>query len=999
MQQLPDYHIARPRLTDQCLRNAVVVVEAAAGYGKSVLAKEVCDALGAVGIEVLLDADVSADQLAARLRVAVLRAGYTDAARAAAEAGEDASAAVDGILHALARERCLFIVDDVHQALADAGALIARMASQLQADGHLLVLGRRLPDGAERLRRAEYLHLSSTELALTGDETLRLCREGFGLAVDAASSAVLDEAVGGWTAAAVLRAARAARTGEGLNERVERPRRTNAVEELLDEPMRSLPPEDRDALAQLARLAVLDPQLVEAVTGRHGLFDRALAAGIPFTRSGRGVWDLPGPVRDLLAQLAPPDPAAQRRAASELQRRGEHLEAIQLLLALGEFEAAAEAFDAVPPDIADAMTALELRTIAEQLPDAVVQEHPRVLLHHSLALRRLQSWDQSKALLDRAMQAAAARRDPMFERAAKAQEALYLIAALDTGGAELIARDVLAAATAPEKLTRAWAFNALGQARCGAIDVAGRRDVTALGEAEECFARATELFLEAGFNAVAASIAPYWAISIELASGRADAALRRLDRALTLTVDRPRGWGYVMTYKVVAAAELGDDELCRASAREVHRLAAQFDYELLWANGHWRLAYLTSYRGLAEETLDHVRATERHKAGWWGPASGDFLAESADLLDRVGYTALAWEYLERVRAEPKDAGYKVALAEAAIEARHGDPLLAELRVREAQSTRIDQREFWRLTLFLAHAALRRGDELAAGALAAKAFEEAASLGQEGLPLLRERELTEALLGLAVDTGQPAARALQAHTAPLALSILGRFELTEAGRPVPLRAAQEAQLLKLVAARGGRIASEQAIEAFWPEVDPEAGRHRLRTVLNRLRASAGALLAREGETLVLDPAVRVDYLAFLEEADRARSLAGGDQSVATAIARSALARYRGDLLPDDPYEQWSDAPRRRARGVALDLVQLCADEALERGDLDGLRRLVARSVEFAPDDDAVYARATSALLSAGRRGEALSIADRASSVFAELGLEPPSWLLDVRDAPV
>ena len=63
-----------------------------------------------------------------------------------------------------------------------------------------------------------------------------------------------------------------------------------------------------------------------------------------------------------------------------------------------------------------------------------------------------------------------------------------------------------------------------------------------------------------------------------------------------------------------------------------------------------------------------------------------------------------------------------------------------------------------MTLLEACAALRRGDRERA-ALAARAFEEAARLGQPQLPLIREREVTESLLGLAVQTGLPAAREL------------------------------------------------------------------------------------------------------------------------------------------------------------------------------------------------------------------------------------------------
>jgi DNA-binding SARP family transcriptional activator len=131
------------------------------------------------------------------------------------------------------------------------------------------------------------------------------------------------------------------------------------------------------------------------------------------------------------------------------------------------------------------------------------------------------------------------------------------------------------------------------------------------------------------------------------------------------------------------------------------------------------------------------------------------------------------------------------------------------------------------------------------------------LGQPQLPLIKERAITEQLLGLAVDTGQPAAADLRASALPVALTVLGRFELTLAGRPVQLRPGQEAQLLKLVAVSGGQLHAEQAIETLWPEGGRAEGRNRLRTVLNRLRSAAGTVLVRQGDLLVLDRSVRVD----------------------------------------------------------------------------------------------------------------------------------------------
>ena len=82
--RLPRHHVPRPRLTLPCSDEAVVVVEAASGLGKSVLAMELADTWGAVPIVVALGhVDVTGRLLVARLRAAVAAAGYTEAAAGA----------------------------------------------------------------------------------------------------------------------------------------------------------------------------------------------------------------------------------------------------------------------------------------------------------------------------------------------------------------------------------------------------------------------------------------------------------------------------------------------------------------------------------------------------------------------------------------------------------------------------------------------------------------------------------------------------------------------------------------------------------------------------------------------------------------------------------------------------------------------------------------------------------------------------------------------------
>ena len=1003
MSRLPPHHIRRPRLTNGCLAASVVVVEAGAGYGKTVFGAELVDAWRLVAIEVVLhEGGVSAQLFAARLRAAVAHAGFCEAAATMDGMGQDAAGALDALLDALAGERCAFVIDDAHHAERGAGVLIERLAQQLQADQRLIVLSRHLPAGTERLRRADFLQLTAADLALRADEALQLCRAGFGLKIGAGEAAALERATGGWTAAAALAAARARRTGEDIGALAQAAgdpdRPASAVAAILGEALAALPAAERLLLAQVGRLPLLDAPVVDAATGIEGYFGRALAAGLPFTPGQDGWWDLPGPVRDHLATLGAPEPVVLRRAASQYERRGELGAALQLLLASGDPAAAAELLSDGAPASIEALDFLEIQSFVDRLPAEAVQAHPNLLLHFSRSCDIASMIELRSEVLGRAADIESRTGDPRLARAIEIERAADLIRESKFALAETMARKVLEAAETGERLTAARAFSVLGRTTCWQLDSEGRRDLTALRDAERYFAQAARLYEELGMRGARAGLVPYQAMWIEFARGETRSALEHLQEALGQIVDRPRKWAYLLVFHAEVSVELGRHDQCEADIREVFRVAEDLRDELLLAYGHWMLAISASHRRDAEATLERIRLTEAHKADWWALASADFLADAADCLDRVGHSALAVEYLRRAQDNPQDGEPVIAMAEGALLARHGDPELAEEKLLAAPGHRIDPREYWRVTLLRAYAAFRRGDRNA-GALAARAFEEAARLGLAQLPLTKEGAITEELLGLAVETGQPAALALEATALPVSLSVLGRFALTRGGRPVPVTAGQAAQLLKMVAVCGGRVPADVAIEALWPEADREAGRNRLRTVLGRQRAEVGEVILRAGDSLLLAPEVRVDLALFEAESRRALALGRAEPTLAVAVARAAIARYRGDLLPDDPYEEWSELPREHARRTMLQLLDLCADAAAERGDLDETRRVIEMTIDLAPYDDARYLRAASALLEQGRRGAALTVVRRARAALAELGLQPPVRLLSLEEAIV
>jgi len=973
-------------------------VEAAGGFGKSVLAAELVEAWGAVPVEVVLEGGVSAQLLAGRLRAAVASAGFVEAAASMTSAGEDAVGAVDAVITALDGESCAIVIDDAHNATRDAALLIDRMAGELRPSQYLIILARRLPNGAERLRRADAVHLSGADLALLPDEALELCRAGFGLDVGDAEGRLLNEVTGGWTAATVLAVSRAKRTGESLQTLAaiagSGATRSGPVAPILEEALTALGPE-RHVLAQVARLPLLDREVLGIVAADEGFFERALALGLPLTPARDEWWELPGPVRDYLVTLAEPDPGVLRHAAAYYRGRGELSTALQLLLTVGEPESVAALLAESESRHVEAIDVLELLSVVNGLPADVLDRWPSALLHVARACEGAALLELREALIKRATAVADTRDDPALRRALDAERACDLMC--DTtlfDEAEALARRVLAEAPSTEQLTRARALSAVGRATLWHRDETGRRQEAKMREAAGYLEQASNLYLGLGNRGAAASMAPYRAMYVEFALGRPLAALEVLNAGLSLVVDRPRKFAYVLLFRAESLVELGRHDECDADVNEVFRIARKLGgSEQLLAYGYWQLVQSCSMRGDAQGALEHARSVQVHRGDWWEVAGADFLADAADCLDRVGYSPLAWEYLELAKEDPKDAQPFIAMAECALLARHGDPALAEERLATVHRYGIDVREYWRVTLFRALAAFRRGDPRAAS-LAARAFEEAAQLGQPQLPLVRERDVTESLLGLALATGQPAAQALEAASLPLALSVLGQFELTRGGRPVPLGSGQAAQLLKLVAVSGCKIPAERAIEALWPEADPQAGRNRLRTVLNRLRDTAGDVVSRQGDVLTLAPEVRLDLAQFEREAQQARALGLGDPTPAVALARSAIARYRGELLPHDPYEEWAATPREAARRTALELLDLCASAAVERSDLDELRRLVERTIELAPYDYERYLKAASALVDQGRNGAALTVVRRARTALRELGLDAPVQLVNL-----
>jgi DNA-binding SARP family transcriptional activator len=277
----------------------------------------------------------------------------------------------------------------------------------------------------------------------------------------------------------------------------------------------------------------------------------------------------------------------------------------------------------------------------------------------------------------------------------------------------------------------------------------------------------------------------------------------------------------------------------------------------------------------------------------------------------------------------------------------------------------------------------------AGTLAARALEQAASLGDASIASVGERDLTAAMLPLAAHTGSVHAETLLAPDGGCIVRVMGEVSVRRGGSLVALPKGQPGALLRLLAVNPAGLAIDEVIETFWPDEDADTGRRRVRGALSRLRSRTGDLITRHGSQLRL-AASWVDSWTFRDTADRALASRGVD---AESLAVAALALWTGDLLPGDPYESWAARPREQLRRRRLDLLDLVARRAAGRGSLDEARLTLEQAIEVDPYDETRYVRAARHLLAQGRREPARRMLTHAQTRLDEIGLNPTRELQD------
>lgn len=156
----------------------------------------------------------------------------------------------------------------------------------------------------------------------------------------------------------------------------------------------------------------------------------------------------------------------------------------------------------------------------------------------------------------------------------------------------------------------------------------------------------------------------------------------------------------------------------------------------------------------------------------------------------------------------------------------------------------------------------------------------------------------------------------------AVRLLGGFAVEIDGRQLPAAAWRHrrgADLVKLLAlAPGHRLHREQVEDTFWSELPREAASANLRKATDFARRALGGeeAITVAGGMVALSPAAELQVDAEVFERAARVSIGSGSEA-------GAIDLYRGDLLPEDRYAEWTEAHRERLRGLYLHLLRRAA----------------------------------------------------------------------------
>ena len=181
-----------------------------------------------------------------------------------------------------------------------------------------------------------------------------------------------------------------------------------------------------------------------------------------------------------------------------------------------------------------------------------------------------------------------------------------------------------------------------------------------------------------------------------------------------------------------------------------------------------------------------------------------------------------------------------------------------------------------------------------------------------------------------------------------------------------------------------------MDALWPELAPEAAGANLRKALFHARGALNRAAPGGGDAIAFDAdVIALKSSQLLVDVEQFRSaLTSARRSGDIDAYQQATDTYRGDLLPDDRYDEWTEPTRAALHAEYLAALKELAAALEARGALpdaiDAVRRLVAAE----STDEEGHATLMRLYMLAGRRTDAVQQYEHLRRILdEELGTEP------------
>jgi predicted ATPase/DNA-binding SARP family transcriptional activator len=239
---------------------------------------------------------------------------------------------------------------------------------------------------------------------------------------------------------------------------------------------------------------------------------------------------------------------------------------------------------------------------------------------------------------------------------------------------------------------------------------------------------------------------------------------------------------------------------------------------------------------------------------------------------------------------------------------------------------------------------------------------------------------------------------------LKIFLLGSFRVELDGKVLEEKVWERRKvksLLKLLALQPAyRLHKDQALDLLWPDLDAKAASSNLYRTLHLLRQTLepdspskneDSYIIFKQENIRLNPVkgIWVDLEAFHKLLTQ---VGIGDP---LPILEEALKLYQGDLLEEDPYEEWTILSREEARRAANQALLKLAEVYRQRKNypqaIAQLQRILAKEAT----NENAHRELILTYTLAGQRSEALNQYQHCREVIAEeLGLDPSPETLEL-----